>query len=534
MERTIFVLLALFALPAAAQDWTTVPLGTTDDLHDIHHAGGGHGTGAVTGDGGFLATSPDNLTWTAQNVGTSADLFSLLGEEWVGGAAGTVRVKRFGVWEDRSISTGEDVVLSTQSSGEAIAYGSGGGIWKTINYGGTWTFVQNAGVPLHDGWGGTFVFGLAVGDNGTILKTTDSGATWTPRNSGTTADLYAVTGGGTGQYIVVGENGTILVSLDSGETWSPRLSGTTRTLRDVHAWGNARFVAGGDGGTLVRSSGNGDVWCRYDPGVTADFFAVQVSGLTLVQAAGEGGLFRQSMTGGGPCTPAVDATITRVGTNTIPASGGPLTFTVTLQNTTPEPQQFEAWVDAVIPGNVVFGPIVGPQTLTLNPGQTIGPVSFTQQVPANAPAGVHTVRLRAGAHPEALLLDESLFTFSKAASAPREGARPMTPADWGADGSLLAASSASAPLVGFAISDVFPNPLRDAAALTLTVARAQHVTAAVYDVQGRRVASSFEGEVAVGVPLDLTLDVRGLAPGVYVVRVQGETFAESRRLVVTR
>jgi photosystem II stability/assembly factor-like uncharacterized protein len=536
MKRAFLFLLAVLALPAAAQDWTTIPLGTTADLHDVWHAGGGHsGLGYVVGDGGFVASSPDNLTWTPESVGTSADLRSIVqpsgGQVWVSGAAGTVRLRDgLGNWNSLNIPDADETyVLSSGASGEAVAHGTGGSIWKFVF---DWTLEHSAGVPLRAGYSSSF----SVGDGGTILKSVDGGLTWTPKPSGTTADLHGIFAGGTGQYLVVGENGTILMSIDNGETWSPRLSGTTRTLRAVHAWGNARFVAVGDDGTMVRSSGSGDVWCRYDPGTTADLFGVQVNGLTHIQAVGENGVFRQTLTGGGDCTPAVDATITRVGSGNVPATGGPVTFTVTLQNTTPEAQTFEAWVDAIIPGGSTFGPFVGPQTVTLNVGQSVGPVSFTRQVPGNAPPGTYTVRLRVGAHPEALLLDESTFTFTKDASGPGEAAAgAMMPADWDGDGSFLAVAEAgTAAPAGYVLSSVRPNPARGQVALILTVDRTQPVTAAVFDVRGRRVASVFDGDVLAGEAVTLALDARGLAPGVYVVRVQGEAFAASRRLVVVR
>jgi hypothetical protein len=138
-----------------------------------------------------------------------------------------------------------------------------------------------------------------------------------------------------------------------------------------------------------------------------------------------------------------------------------------------------------------------------------------------------------------LLLDESTFTFGKLVFAQEPGdgasATAMTPADWGAEANAFAPVEASveAP-AGFALTAVHPNPTCGAAALTLTVDRAQPVTAAVFDVQGRRVATVFDGEAGAGVPLDLAFDTDRFAPGVYVVRVSGATFAESRRLVVVR
>lgn len=54
------------------------------------------------------------------------------------------------------------------------------------------------------------------------------------------------------------------------------------------------------------------------------------------------------------------------------------------------------------------------------------------------------------------------------------------------------------------------------------------------DALGRSVATVFDGPLAAGSVQTLAVDTSRLAPGVYVVRVTGETFAQSRRLVVAR
>lgn len=543
MNRTLLLLFAVLALPASAQDWTTVPVGTTNDLHALLQAGSGF-RGYVAGDDGFVASSQDNLTWAPTDVGTAADLLSLLqpaeGQVWMSGQAGVVRVgNAISGWNGRNVpDAGESYVLSTQSSGEAIAYGSGGSIWKTINFGQTWTLEHSAGAALHDGWGGTAAFGLAVGSGGTILKTTDSGQTWTPRPSGTTADLYAVVESGTGQFFVVGEDGEALYSSDAGETWSPRLSGTTRTLRAVASWGNSVIVAVGDQGAMVRTGFQGETWCRLDPGVTADLFDVKVDGLTLIQAVGEGGLFRRTTTGGGACTAAVDAEITRVGTSDIPPSGGALTFRVTLTNPTPESQTFEAWVDARLPNGSPFGPVLGPQTVTLAPGQTVGPITFTRSVPAQAPSGQYTVRLRVGAYPEGFLHDESTFTFVKSASAQGgEGAASaaaMTPADWGSGGASFLSGTEDAEAARDALRLVaYPNPSEGRTTLRVTLPTAGRVRLAIYDVLGREVTVVVDEELAAGAHV-AAFDGATLPAGPYLVRLTAGGAVLTGRLTLVR
>jgi hypothetical protein len=79
-----------------------------------------------------------------------------------------------------------------------------------------------------------------------------------------------------------------------------------------------------------------------------------------------------------------------------------------------------------------------------------------------------------------------------------------------------------------------PNPSTSTSRLSFTVEAAQTVRAVVVDALGREVAVLFEGSVAPGAERTLTLDAGRLSPGMYVVRITGETFAETRRLTVVR
>ena len=85
-----------------------------------------------------------------------------------------------------------------------------------------------------------------------------------------------------------------------------------------------------------------------------------------------------------------------------------------------------------------------------------------------------------------------------------------------------------------AISDLYPNPVAAAARIDVEVATAQRVTATVYDVLGRSVATAFEGPLAPGAAEAIRLDTSRLAPGTYVVRIAGETFSVARTLSVVR
>jgi hypothetical protein len=84
------------------------------------------------------------------------------------------------------------------------------------------------------------------------------------------------------------------------------------------------------------------------------------------------------------------------------------------------------------------------------------------------------------------------------------------------------------------LSEAFPNPVRGASWLTLQVRETQSVRADLFDVVGRRVATLHEGTLTAGREHRLVLSNRGLVSGLYLVRISGERFAETRRIVIAR
>ena len=101
-------------------------------------------------------------------------------------------------------------------------------------------------------------------------------------------------------------------------------------------------------------------------------------------------------------------------------------------------------------------------------------------------------------------------------------------------GRRQAVSTDGAPAWADRVGAPFPNPTAGRAAVEVSVSEPQGVQVAVYDALGRRVALAFDGEVRPGAPARVGLPTVGLAPGVYVVRVDGRTVAEARQLTVAR
>lgn len=98
-------------------------------------------------------------------------------------------------------------------------------------------------------------------------------------------------------------------------------------------------------------------------------------------------------------------------------------------------------------------------------------------------------------------------------------------------GGTDAAPSPSSP--GVEILGLAPNPVRDQVTLQFRARTPGLAAVSVYDALGRRVRQR-GAVVGGGAVLAVALDVRGLAPGVYVVRVETAAGVASRRLAVVR
>jgi hypothetical protein len=81
------------------------------------------------------------------------------------------------------------------------------------------------------------------------------------------------------------------------------------------------------------------------------------------------------------------------------------------------------------------------------------------------------------------------------------------------------------------VKDIRPNPTSSRARLEFSVPGRSNVEAGIYDLAGRLVASLFRGQVDLGWH-SIDLDVSGLAPGSYMVRVSTTYGTETRLLTV--
>ncbi len=84
------------------------------------------------------------------------------------------------------------------------------------------------------------------------------------------------------------------------------------------------------------------------------------------------------------------------------------------------------------------------------------------------------------------------------------------------------------------LSEVYPNPFNPEARLDFAVRQSQEVTVTAYNLLGQRVLELYRGVPAAGVTQSLVIDGSGLQSGMYVVRIQGERFVETRTFTLIK
>jgi hypothetical protein len=101
------------------------------------------------------------------------------------------------------------------------------------------------------------------------------------------------------------------------------------------------------------------------------------------------------------------------------------------------------------------------------------------------------------------------------------------------EGTLVGAEP-EAPAAGYLLEAAQPNPFNPTTTLRFRVAEAQHVTLALYDLTGRRVAMLFDGHAAANRSETVAVDGSALPAGTYVVRLEGERVRGATRVVLRR
>lgn len=84
------------------------------------------------------------------------------------------------------------------------------------------------------------------------------------------------------------------------------------------------------------------------------------------------------------------------------------------------------------------------------------------------------------------------------------------------------------------LGEAYPNPFNPQASFALTVDRTQEVRVGIYNAVGQQVAEVFTGVVDANQTKTFTIDGTGLSSGIYIYRVSGENFDQSRTITLLK
>lgn len=210
----------------------------------------------------------------------------------------------------------------------------------------------------------------------------------------------------------------------------------------------------------------------------------------------------------------------------IPAGGGSFEYNLLATNIDPASQLVSAWVDVTLPNGSVYGPVMGPVSVTLDPGQTAARLR-TQVVPAGAPEGLYSYNAYAVAGSDTSM---DSFPFEKLGS---DGSDEMT--GWLNTGESFEASSASDAGVpkNYSLDQNYPNPFNPTTTIGFALPEASKVLLSVYDVTGRLEVTLVDGYRNAGIH-EVTFDATDLASGIYFYRLEAGQFTGSGKLVLMK
>lgn len=279
----------------ANTDWKRQKPGTTATWRGLHVVSAS--AMFLVGDGGNVRFS-SGAGWNTQTSGATANLLAVHGtgasDIFSVGAGGTILHYNGTAWSSQTSGvTGTLNGVFAVSGTDVYAVGDAGLLLHS-NDGSTWsspianpadtTSSPPNGVRLRAVWAANSTNLWAVGDGGMILFSAN-GSTWTAQTSGSTRDLYAITGTSATSLWAVGEGGVILRSTD-GSTWNPQVSGVGVDLFALWAADASNLRIGGRAGTVLLTSNGGTAWTTDDPGTVADLHAIGGPSTSNVYAMG--------------------------------------------------------------------------------------------------------------------------------------------------------------------------------------------------------------------------------------------------------
>ncbi|MBU0672339.1 MAG: IPT/TIG domain-containing protein [Candidatus Margulisbacteria bacterium] len=185
----------------------------------------------------------------------------------------------FAAWTEQAItpSPSELYDIAGSTTATICAVGDSGAVYKTTNYGTTWTSITSATIGA-TALRGVSIFGnslWAAGGTKTFVST-DWGAFWTEKIGGAlpTTAILGIDFGSANNGVAVGLSGTsaaVSYTSNAGTTWvSSTPGGVGTTLYAAHFIDANTVWIVGNGGDIYKSADGGQNWTQKAAGLTAN------------------------------------------------------------------------------------------------------------------------------------------------------------------------------------------------------------------------------------------------------------------------
>ena len=254
----------LLSTKDGGRHWLLQRTMVSEGLHAVSFIDKKYGV-AVGAAGGLLSSRDGGRSWRPSDVRqtTSLRAVKMVSRNLVyaTGAAGAFLTSRDGgrTWVKRTLSVdGMCGALDADARGRLWVGGAGGAVTRSRNGGRTWSSLRPEltaslrAVAAADG-------GLWLAGSGGLLSHSDDGVTWVRRETGTAADLDALSLR-LAEGWAAGAAGTVLHSVDSGATWTRLSAPSSHGLAAVVAVGAGEAWVAGAEGTLLHTADGGASW----------------------------------------------------------------------------------------------------------------------------------------------------------------------------------------------------------------------------------------------------------------------------------
>lgn len=451
-----------------------------------------------------------------------------------GRITGNVAAEGGGLWASGLLmmmpsATGPALVNNNEATGATVSQG-GGGVYVETGGAATLTDVQitNNRATGAAGSGG----GLMLADGATATVAGGQINRNSANRAGGGIEVYddpatPAVAAVTVERATIGRNAIATPAPGNGGGLHTTAAATASLLQTTVSGNTARegaglWIAGGGALTLTRSTVSGNMATEagggvYDNGgATPAMITITDATITLNTAGTLGGGLRSQSADG----MSYVLTNTIVGGNTAP-SGADCAGTVRSEGTNLFQSTDGCTITGPMTGDVtgmdpmLFGlannggptatHLPRPGSPVINAGQSMSPTDQRGFVRADALADIGAVE-RGATEPSGLVADAA------------QGA-----AKTGEDGPAT-----------FALLAPTPNPTAGDATLRFSLADAAPAVLTLHDLLGRTVATLFDGTAPAGAEQSVRVPTSGLAPGVYVLRLQSAGQTAVQRLTVLR